>query len=175
MIGQTNSTAAFNTDACWISPAGKILNISDTQTHVGYICKNTKLFKLHSDSIRDIYSSFGEVKGTEGKASEVIIKKLIADGWIRFRKIDDAKIFLIHCNFNNDKVKENIKPLIAYIKNKQFADYKIALLNKEEDKISAADSFKKNLLLKEFEETKLKFKIFNESEGFYYDDFLDKF
>ena len=170
---EVNEIIIPEADAYWVSPDGKIYNIKNTQTHIKYVCVNTRLFKLHSDSIRDIYNSFGEKKGTEGKTSEVIIKKLISDGWIRIRKFEEAELFFIHCDLRNDKVKENIKPFIDYIKSGKFNGYKVWFLNKEDnEKTFSMDSFKKSLLFEELKKIQLEFKIFSESDGFYYYDLI---
>jgi len=98
--------SAFNA-AYWISPAGKITQVSDN--HISSIIRNPEVFGLSRDDIVETYKKYNEKIGQEGKAREEIIKSVIAKGFIRVRLYAKQGVWSINVNRLNDKNKDLIQ------------------------------------------------------------------
>lgn len=69
-------------DAYWM----KIDDVYDVdRSHIRFILDNPEKFEFTKEELRDIYKSYGEKIGQEGKAREHIIKEAARRGWIRVR------------------------------------------------------------------------------------------
>ena len=79
-----NEKASTKADAYFISPSGKIKIVNDR--HIHEIYNNPDKFGITKEEIDKIYKKWKEPPFTEGNAREEIIKKLLANGWIRIRK-----------------------------------------------------------------------------------------
>ncbi|AEF86586.1 hypothetical protein TREPR_1898 [Treponema primitia ZAS-2] len=71
--------------AYWISPKGKILGLSEWETHIKKVIENPAAFGYTKENIQAIYDSYHELLGTENAAREEIMKDLLNSGWIRIR------------------------------------------------------------------------------------------
>lgn len=78
-ITKTTRTAAF-----WISPEDEIIGVGTS--HISKIIDNPERFDLTLDYIRAIYKNYNEPLGFEGKARDIIVRKIISRGWIRLRR-----------------------------------------------------------------------------------------
>ena len=162
--------------AYWINPQGQIFKLTDKETHAKFICKNPSKFGLHSKSIKQMYYDNKESFGNEGITSETIIRILIDKGWIRIRYRDN--IFFIHLNPKYYNTKRNLKPFLDYIKSEEeFINCYIMILGPKNDLLYNVDKhnindIEQNVLYEVFKG--FKFKIFNESDGFYYEDLEEK-
>lgn len=70
--------------AAWISPLGQIILVE--QSHVISIITDPALFDLPADLPRQLFSECGERLGTEGRARDILIRRVVASGWIRARR-----------------------------------------------------------------------------------------
>ena len=70
--------------AYWINPYGEILEMK-TSTHITEVCRHPGKFGLTQEYIERKFAEFNEPVGFEGKAREVIMKTVIAQGYIRIR------------------------------------------------------------------------------------------
>ena len=68
----------------FISPKGGIIPVETS--HIGTIIKNPDLFGLSRDYIKAMFKKHGEKTGTEGKAREEILRRVMRNGWIRLRR-----------------------------------------------------------------------------------------
>ena len=82
--------------AYWISPQSKVIPMDNHKKHIDLIMSNAEVFGLTDEEIKAIYNSENEIIGTEGKAREQIIKKIISQGWIRIRHYRRPDIFSIN-------------------------------------------------------------------------------
>jgi hypothetical protein len=80
-------------DAYWISPAGKIFDVG--QIHIVTITENPEAFGLTRPEIDAVYEKYGEPIGSEGKARDEIMVKLIEERWIRVRRIPKQDVWTI--------------------------------------------------------------------------------
>lgn len=63
---------------------GKLFDVG-VKKHIDYIIQFPEKFDFTKEEIKDIYDSYNEKMGVEGKAREFLIKEVIKDGWIRIR------------------------------------------------------------------------------------------
>ena len=91
--------------AYWISPKGEIINVA--QNHIATVIENPETFDLTFEKIKEVYDSYGEPIGLEGKAREEIMLELIRNGWIRIRRYAN-KFWSINTPRLSKKVKDNI-------------------------------------------------------------------
>lgn len=70
--------------AYWVNPYGQILELP-VQNHISAIISQPEKFGLTKGYVEQLYKSFGEPVGVEGKAREQIIRDLVAKGFIRIR------------------------------------------------------------------------------------------
>ena len=68
----------------FISPKGEIIPVETS--HIRTVIKNPGLFGLSRDYIESRYTKHGEKTGTEGKAREEILRRVLKHGWIRMRR-----------------------------------------------------------------------------------------
>lgn len=71
-------------EAYWISPSGEIKR--EPISHIQDIINNPRKFGFNRGDVAEIYKRFGEKIGTEGRAREHIILRLLTLGWIRIRE-----------------------------------------------------------------------------------------
>lgn len=91
--------------AYWISPKGEIINVA--QNHIATVIENPETFGLTFEGIKEVYDSYGEPIGLEGKAREEIMLNLIREGWTRIRRYAN-KFWSINVPRLTKKVKDNI-------------------------------------------------------------------
>ena len=94
-------------EAYWISPRGKILQMGDS-THIAEIIKNPEAFGQTEKDLHELYDSYGEEYGSEGKARESIIKSLFRQGWIRARRYTRPDRWTVNAFKLNNKTKDGI-------------------------------------------------------------------
>jgi hypothetical protein len=94
-----------NTLAYWISPKGEVIEVSTN--HIDVVIKNPQKFKLTSEYITGLYDKYGETLGSEGKAREDIIIKLVKSGWIRVRRYRNEG-YSLNVSSITKKVKDTI-------------------------------------------------------------------
>lgn len=68
--GKSSKTSAF-----WISPSGDV--IGSVGSHISMVISNPEKFGLEISDIKRIYNSYNEPLSHEGKAREMIIKRLL--------------------------------------------------------------------------------------------------
>lgn len=68
----------------FISPKGGIIPVETS--HIRTVIKTPGLFGLSSDYIESRHTEHGEKNGTEGKAREEILRRVMQNGWIRLRR-----------------------------------------------------------------------------------------
>ena len=66
----------------WVLPTNHVVLIT---THVSLACSHPQLLGRTEKDVRAVYQVFQEPWGTEMKAREFILKRMIAGGWIRTR------------------------------------------------------------------------------------------
>lgn len=70
--------------ATFLSPSGKIYDVEIS--HISSVLNNPTVYGFkNKDELLKIFKKYGEKIGTEGKAREKILLKLIDNGWIRCR------------------------------------------------------------------------------------------
>lgn len=74
----------LHSKAYWITPDNEILDVG-LGTHIEMIIKHPEIFGLTRDGITEIYQTYNELMGIEGKARYKIIMQLLASGFIRIR------------------------------------------------------------------------------------------
>lgn len=85
-------------------------------SHVRFIIKNSKMFNMEVDEIRDIYRKHNEPVYSEGKARGEIINKVLVYGWVHIRQ--RKNYWNINCNKFNESL-DSIKNFLEYgIQNK---------------------------------------------------------
>jgi hypothetical protein len=82
-MDSSTSKSLFRNEAFWISPTGKIIEVRST--HIREVIDNPELFGLELSKIKELYLTFNEPLGFEGKARDIIMKELILNRWIRIR------------------------------------------------------------------------------------------
>lgn len=83
-IGQYLKESVF-TAAFWITPSGKVLDCG-AKTNIAYVCDAPRKFGIKEQEVQSAYDKYGEPYGFEGKAREEVLRKVIANGFIRIRK-----------------------------------------------------------------------------------------
>lgn len=87
----------------WISPSGVVSRVDSR--HIDEICNNPEKFGISLNMIKKIYKKYKEGVGSEGKAREEIVLRLINSGWIRIRQYHQSRSMPWSVNFN--KATEN--------------------------------------------------------------------
>ncbi len=82
--------------------------------HIHIIIDNPSIFDLSMDYINKIYELENEPLGSEGKARQSIIKKVMKNNWIRVRYRPEQNTWYIEV-YNYETQKYNIKECIEYI------------------------------------------------------------
>ncbi|HMK37601.1 MAG TPA: hypothetical protein VK463_21190 [Desulfomonilaceae bacterium] len=72
------------TAAYFISPHGEVIEVRTS--HIAEVIGNPGLFGVTTDEIQESYGRHGEKIGSEGKAREEILLRLIEKGWVRIRR-----------------------------------------------------------------------------------------
>ncbi|PNX47994.1 MAG: hypothetical protein BV459_03285 [Thermoplasmata archaeon M11B2D] len=70
--------------AYWIDPKGKLVS-GGLKRHIELVAASPTKFLISKKEVESIYNKHNEVVGTEGKAREEIIKKILSVGFIRLR------------------------------------------------------------------------------------------
>ena len=94
--------------AYWISPKGKILPM-DNSFHIQEVINNPPAFGYSEKEIVDLYDSYGEEIGVEGKAREDIMQDLFKDGWFRIRNYNRPDRWIINVSNISKKAKDIIR------------------------------------------------------------------
>lgn len=71
--------------AWWFKRKGTAPLDVSTSTHIAALIESPETFGLTTDEIKQAYASSGERMGSEGKAREELLKRIIMRGWIRVR------------------------------------------------------------------------------------------
>jgi len=73
------------TRAYWITPDGQILDVGDRK-HINLIVDNPQQFGESAEAINTLYNENREPMGVEGKAREIIMRRVITRGFVRIRQ-----------------------------------------------------------------------------------------
>ena len=97
----------LNTRAFWISPSGKITEV--TATHISAVIDRPEYFGLSIENIKAIYEEEHEDMPAEGRARERIILELVGSGWIRIRQyLDRQSKWTVNVHELNDGARASI-------------------------------------------------------------------
>ena len=110
----------------WIAPNGEVQPIQ--VSHIEFIVNNLSMFNQSASSIQEYYDKYSEEFGTEVKASEEIISKIIVDGWISclYNHIDEK--WLIDMWKEDFKTSTNLRKWLLVLK--KYCDmYNVKLYN----------------------------------------------
>lgn len=102
----------MNGDAFWYKN-GKVKEVNNY--HISDIIGDAEAFGLTRKEIEEIYKKHNERFGTEGKAREEIMKKVMENGWIRVRQYISQGGARWTINFHSfTKQKKDIQNMISY-------------------------------------------------------------
>ncbi len=90
----------------YIAPSGDIIEL-DT-SHIDLIIKHPEKFLMTKREVEDTYKKYNEPLGTEGKAREEILSKLLKSNWIRIRHIPKTDSFTVQVNRLDKRKKDQI-------------------------------------------------------------------
>jgi len=71
------------TEAFWISPIGEVVRAAPN--HISVVNGNPEKFGLSRAELDAWFEKHGEPPGSEGRAREEVLRKLIRRGWVRIR------------------------------------------------------------------------------------------
>jgi len=103
-------------EAYWINPYGFIKPVKNR--HIHEVFENPEAFDMTMNEIEAIYKKYKEKLYSEGDARTEIIKNLLAKGWIRIRRYNNA--WSINVAQLGDEQKEYLYDwAVQMIKNKE--------------------------------------------------------
>ncbi|WP_052464299.1 hypothetical protein [Geoalkalibacter subterraneus] len=97
--------AIKGTIGMFISPEGQICTVQTS--HIDAVIKSPVTFGLTSEEIQKQYDKYSEPLGLEGKAREVLLRRIIKNGWIRLRRYPNRQ-WSITVNHYSDRNRELI-------------------------------------------------------------------
>jgi hypothetical protein len=97
--------AIKGTIGMFISPEGQIRTVQTS--HIDAVIKSPVTFGLTSEEIQKQYDKYSEPLGLEGKAREVLLRRIIKNGWIRLRRYPNRQ-WSITVNHYSDRNREFI-------------------------------------------------------------------
>ncbi|HPC71448.1 MAG TPA: hypothetical protein PLB48_06565 [Treponema sp.] len=112
----------------------KLFNIG-VKKHINYIIEYPEYFGLTREYIEQVYASFNEKIGFEGKAREALIKQVSKDGWIRLRHYVRPKDYWSIQYDNYSLRKSDLKGLVDFLIKEHImvTDDEIILLGYEDN------------------------------------------
>lgn len=102
----------MKTAAFWISPQGKTIEVPGL--HITSVYQDPGAFGITKEFVDQQYKWFNEPTGTEGKARDEILAKVLEKGWIRVRT-NINRIWTMQAWKLTKKTRENMWAFIAEI------------------------------------------------------------
>lgn len=107
----TESTQIF-----WYNPKKDLVIQVPRGTHVGYVVENPQDFGFSREEISRTYINHDEPLGTEGKARDEILRRILLRGWIRIRtRLDVVFIELASMRNREDLLKLFKSDIVGYL------------------------------------------------------------
>lgn len=120
----------------WIDPKGKVIELSQGQTHINHIINNPEQYNQSEERLRSVYDKFGEIEryGKEGKSRDEIMLRLMRRGWVRIRKARAGGAFLwtVETIKFSNREKDNI---YKFLNDNKASDVSITVLSRDGKKI----------------------------------------